>query len=44
MENLRSGADTIISAGNGKMENKFPDYDKFSVHFWFPHFILVCMV
>ena len=29
---------------NGKMQNKFPDYDKFSVHLWFLHFILVYMV
>ena len=28
----------------GKMQNKFPDYDKFSVYLWFLHFILVGMV
>jgi len=26
---------------NGKMQNKFPDYDKFSVNPWFQHLILV---
>jgi len=29
---------------NGKMQNNFPDYDKFSVYLWFLHFKLVCMV
>ena len=28
----------------GKMQNKFPDYDKISVYLWFLHFILVYMV
>ena len=25
-------------------QNKFPDYDKFSVYLWFLYFKLVCMV
>ena len=33
-----------ISLSNGKMQNKFPDKDNFSIFHWFLHFMLVPMV
>ena len=39
-----SGKSLKHGPNNGKMQNKFPDNDNFSIFHWFPHFMLVLMV